>query len=112
MSATETVICLFRVRAGSEDEFLKLLERHWPVLHRLGLVTNDPPQRFRGVEQAGQPLFVEIFTWKSPSAASSAHGHADVQAIWEAIDQLTEIRDGRPNMEFPHVQPLTWPHRV
>jgi len=27
-------------------------------------------------------------------------------AIWEPMDKLTEKRDGRPNMEFPHVQPL------
>jgi hypothetical protein len=27
-------------------------------------------------------------------------------AIWEPMDKLTENRDGRPNMEFPSVQPL------
>ena len=26
--------------------------------------------------------------------------------IWERMDQLTEKRGDRPNMEFPHVQPL------
>ena len=38
---------------------------------------------------------------------SVAHEHPEVMAIWEPMDKLTEQRDGRPNMEFPHVQPLS-----
>ena len=32
---SETVICLYRVRAGSEDAFQGLLGRHWPTLREL-----------------------------------------------------------------------------
>ena len=106
MAAPETVICIYRVRAGEEDEFLKLLERHWPVLHDKGLVTDDPPQHFRGSEKDGKPLFFEIFAWKSADSANVAHKDPEVMAIWEPMDKLTEARDGRPNMEFPHVQPI------
>jgi hypothetical protein len=28
-------------------------------------------------------------------------------AIWEPMDQLTETRGGRPNLEFPHYRPLS-----
>ena len=38
--------------------------------------------------------------------AAAAHEHPEVMAIWEPMDKLTEKRNGRPNMEFPHVQPL------
>ena len=106
MSLPVTVICLYRVRKGREGEFIKLLERHWPTLHDLGLVTDEPPQHFRGAERDGGPLFVEIFAWKSGDASSHAHEHPEVMAIWEPMDGLTEERGGRPNMEFPHVQPL------
>jgi hypothetical protein len=106
MSRSETVICTYRVKAGNEDAFVALLERHWPTLRGLGLVTAAPPQHFRGFEQSGEPLFVEIFAWASGEAARLAHDHPDVAAIWERMDQLTESRAGRPNMEFPHVQPL------
>ena len=51
--------------------------------------------------------FVEIFDWKSEEASRVAHEHPEVMAIWEPMDKLTEKRDGRPNMEFPHVQPIT-----
>ena len=69
MSQSETVICLYRVKRGQEDEFLRLLERHWPTLRDLGLATDDAPQHYRGAEQSGEPLFVEIFQWASADAA-------------------------------------------
>ena len=106
MSQPETVICLYRVRSGREDAFTDLLERHWPALRELGLATETPPRHFRGQEQSGEPLFVEIFEWTDADAAGVAHQHPEVMAIWEPMDALTETRDGRPNMEFPHVQPI------
>jgi hypothetical protein len=101
-----TVVCLYRVMAGRESEFTELLARHWPTLHSLDLVTDERPQHYRGAEQDGAPLFVEIFHWKSEAAPQLAHQHPEVLAIWEPMDTLTEARNGRPNMEFPHVQPL------
>lgn len=105
-SIPETVVCLYRVRAGREEEFTGLLKRHWPTLRELALVTEAPPRHFRGAEQSGEPLFVEIFEWASAEASGLAHQHPEVMAIWEPMDKLTESREGRPNMEFPHVRPL------
>jgi hypothetical protein len=106
MSNSPIVVCLYRVRRGCEDEFVELLRRHWPTLRSLGLATPDPPQHLRGFEQSGEPIFVEIFGWKTPEAPRLAHEHPDVMAIWEPMDKLTEPRNGRPNMEFPHFQRL------
>ena len=106
MSTPPTAICLYRVRRGCEEEFAKLLGRHWPTLHSLGLVTSDSPQHYRGAERDGNPIFVEIFSWASEEASGQAHEHPDVMAIWEPMDKLTESRAGRPNMEFPHVRPF------
>ena len=54
----ETVICHYRVAAGNEGRFETLLNDHWPTLQRLGLVTDQPPQHFRGLEQDnGQPIY-------------------------------------------------------
>lgn len=106
MPIAEIVICLYRVCKGSERKFVKLLERHWLTLRRFALVTAARPQHFRGVEQDGRPIFVEIFAWKNAKAAQIAHEHPEVMVIWEAMDKLCEVRGGRPNMEFPHVQPL------
>ena len=106
MSSPATVICVYRVKPGQEDEFVQLLRRHWPALRSLGLVSEQPPQHFQGVEQNGRPLFVEIFEWVNEEASGLAHEHPEVMAIWEPMDKLTEPREGRPNMEFPHVRPL------
>jgi len=106
MAAPVTVICLYRVSPGQESRFIGLLERHWPALHSLDLVTDEPPRHYRGAEQDGAPVFVEIFDWKSEEASGLAHEHPEVMAIWEPMGKLTEQRNGRPNMEFPHVRPL------
>jgi hypothetical protein len=101
-----TVVCIYRVRSGSEDKFAKLLERHWPTLRELGLATEQRPQHYRGAEQDASPIFIEIFAWKSESAQQRAHEHPEVMAIWEPMGELTESRGGRPAMEFPHVRPI------
>ena len=105
-ASPETVICLYRVRAGSEAEFEAVLRGHWPALQSLGLVTETPPRHYRGAEQSGEPLFVEIFEWMSAESAELAHQHPEVMAVWERMGALTETRDGRPEMEFPHVRPI------
>jgi hypothetical protein len=104
--AVETVICIYRVARGNETAFIRLLERHWPVLHELGLATDRRPTHYRGHEQDGSPLFVEIFDWVSADSSRLAPEHPDVAEIWERMDKLTEARGGRPNMEFPHVKLL------
>jgi hypothetical protein len=104
--AAETVICLYRVKTGNERAFSRLLERHWPTLRELRLVTAKKPRHFRGAEHDGAPLFVEIFEWVDGAAAGQAHEHPEVAAIWEPMDALCEARGGKPNMEFPHVRPL------
>ena len=51
--------------ARNEKKFEALLKDHWPTLHRLGLVTDDPPQHFKGAEQDnGKPIYFEIFDWR------------------------------------------------
>ena len=100
----ETVICTYRVAQGNEDGFMDLLSRHWPTLHRLGFVTDEPPDIFRSLGD-GAPTFVEIFTWRE-GGFQEAHTHPKVLAIWEPMEPLCEDRDGHPGMEFPHFSRL------
>jgi hypothetical protein len=101
-----TVICQYRVRTGTEEAFLRLLQRHWPKLSELGVVTDEPAAAYRGVDEKGRPVYYEIFSWRSDAAFERAHSHPEVLAIWEPMDALCESREGRPSMEFPHVRPL------
>jgi hypothetical protein len=101
------VICHYRVAPGNEEKFEALLARHWPTLSALGLVSEEPSQQFKGFEQDnGQPIYFEMFDWLE-GASDRAHEHPEVMAIWEPMDQLCEARGGKPNMEFPHVEPLS-----
>jgi len=101
------VICRYRVREDRERDFRELLNGHWGLLHGLGLVTDDPPQQFRGADPLdGGPLYFEIFTWRNPRAVNHAHENFEVNAIWERMRACMVERDGNPVWEFPHVRPL------
>lgn len=101
-----TVMCTYRVRADVEKEFLALLDRHWTTLRKLDLVTDEPSRIYRGQDETEKPYFVEIFTWKDGDTPSRAHHLPEVMAVWEPMGKLTEARNGRPPMEFPHVTPI------
>src|SRR4029450_13404850 len=64
MAHFNTVITTYLVRADAVDDFRALLERHWPVLRELELVSEAAPQYFVGHpnEDGGVPV-VEIFEW-------------------------------------------------
>lgn len=101
-----TVIAVYRVRPDRREEFLALLSKHYPVLKRLGLVTDDEPIVYSGAEHDGGPIVFEIFTWKNAEAPGIAHQTPDVAKVWEAMGTMTEERDGRPKFFFPHVEKL------
>lgn len=104
-SKPETVVAIYRVQAGREEEFTKLLEKHHPTLRRAGLVTETKPVVYRGLEKRmTEPIFFEIFTWVDGKAADTAHNSPEVMKIWEAMGALVEEREGKPKFEFPHVE--------
>ena len=105
----ETVFCFYRVRTGKEKALLDLIWRHDVTLRKLGLVTDEPMTVYRGADEQGRPFLVKFFAWKSAKALEVAHQHPEVLALWERMDPQCEARDGRPNMEFPHVERVTFP---
>jgi hypothetical protein len=105
-SGPQTCICTYRIQKDKETAFLSLLERHWPTLRRAGLVTEDPPQIYRGQDEKQRPFIVEIFAWKDVAAVETAHRSPEIMSVWEPMGALVEQRDGLPSMEFPHVQKL------
>ncbi|MDH3707669.1 MAG: hypothetical protein OES57_16505 [Acidimicrobiia bacterium] len=107
MSEPETVICTFRVRADRVDDLLALRPRHHETLRRLQLITDRPTHTYLGEESDGPgPVVVDIFEWVDGEAAERAHGHPEIAALWEQMEQLCEARHGRRSMDFPHFQPV------
>jgi hypothetical protein len=100
----QTVVGTFRVRADAEAEFADLLGRHWPTLHELGFVTDEPSVIYRSRD--GGLTYVEIFSWVE-GGYEHAREHPVVLAIWGAMDPLLEERDGQPKWDFPHYERVT-----
>ncbi len=106
-----TVICTYRVKPGAREAFLDLLRRHWPTLRDAGLATDTPAMVFESApsdsrhDESGT-TFVEVFSWAEAESAGLAHQSPAIMAVWEPMGGLTESRDGRPPMEFPHFRPL------
>jgi hypothetical protein len=106
-----TNICTYRVKPGARDQFLELLRKHWPTLHKAGLATGTPAVHFEAVPSGSRhdesgTTFVEIFSWSSAEAPNIAHSTPEIMAVWEPMGGLVEARDGRPAMEFPNFRPL------
>jgi hypothetical protein len=98
-----TAFAHYRVKAGSEPEFNRILARHWRTLHELELVTDEPARIYVGEEKRiPGPFFMEVFEWRDAAAPERAHEHPAVSALWEKIGTLCESRGGKPMFEFPY----------
>lgn len=95
-----SVLCIYRIKPGQEQAFLRLLERHWPTLRRVGLATEAPAQVQRAVQRDGKTAFIEAFSWNSADASALAHQSPEVMAVWEPMGALCE------GMEFLPVEPV------
>jgi hypothetical protein len=99
-----TVMATYRVKPEREADMVHLLHRHWPTLRAHGLVTDEPPTVYRGVDGAGGPYYLEIFSWRELECARAAHTNPAVMEIWGPMEECCEARDGRPAMEFPGLE--------
>jgi hypothetical protein len=107
MSDPVISLAQYRVRAGAEAEFEKLLQQHQTTLRSLELITDRPVQAFVGDEKEAEgPYFVEIFEWAGESSIATAHTHPRVSAHWEAMGALCEARGGHPMFEFKSLKTL------
>ena len=84
------MLCTYRIKDGKESEFLRLLERHWPTLHNLGLATDDRAQVFRTKDKAGKSVFIETFSWKDAASPDIAHQTPEVMSVWEPMGALAD----------------------
>jgi hypothetical protein len=100
-STSTITLCRYWVKPDKEAEFRALLERHWPIFTRLGLVADQPPHLiFRGQDGDGRIFYVETFPWKDAQAAGRAHSLPEVAAVWEPMGECCTA------MEFPDVEQI------
>ena len=86
------MLCTYRVKDGKDEDFLALLEKHWPTLRNFDLATDDPVQVFRSITKTGKTVFVEMFSWKDAAAPDIAHQTPEVMLVWEPMLALADRR--------------------
>jgi len=98
---TETMHSVAHVKRGLEGRYAELSAEAWALYRKLDLVLERPHVVLRGVDAAGLPYFVEIFTWKSADVPD--HAPPEVLALWKQLEEACEKRDGRPGIDFSEV---------
>jgi hypothetical protein len=103
-------ICTYKVKPGKEAEMEALLAKHWPALHSVGLVTDEPARVYRGLpsgkpgnEHGASRIYVEFMTWKDEQSPQLAHQTPEVMAVWEPMGAICE------EMSFPSFALLDLP---
>src|SRR5713226_804745 len=86
-----TILVTYRPKKGKEKELQALVEKHWPTLHKIGLVTKESARIWRATDKrSGDVSFIEMFQWKDDDASRIAHETPDVMAIWERMGPILE----------------------
>lgn len=84
----------YRPKKGKEDELFSLVKRHWSVLRKVGLATDEPATVYRAADKkSGNVYFIEIFSWKDEQASSLAHKNPEVMSIWASMGPVLEGGD-------------------
>ena len=100
-----TVIAIYRPVKGREDDLLELVRRHVPILRDLGLATDTPVLALRSRENG---VILEIFDWMSEDAVKRAHETAEVIALWDDFDVVSDYLALKSLAEaeslFPHFE--------
>src|SRR6185295_9074869 len=92
----------YRPKTGKESELRSLVEKHWPVLNDLGLVTKDAAKVYQATDKrSGQVYFIEIFSWRDQKAPDIAHQTPEVMAVWETMGPVLE------GLELAALEPLS-----
>ena len=99
-SQPQDVLCVYRVKAGKEADFKKLLKKHGPALKSAGLASDQAPKIWKA-ESGRKPgiIYVEQMQWKDEHASAAAHQMPEVMAVWEPMGSHCDA------MEFLHLKP-------
>ncbi len=92
------ILCRYRLKPGTEDQFVELLKVHWRTLADLRLTSDRPSRIKRASDHAGNVAYIERFAWANASAVDSAHQSPDVMKGWEPMGALCD------DMEFWNVE--------
>ena len=76
------VICVYKPKAGKENDLLDAVKTHVPILRELGMATNREVTSMRS--KSGSIL--EVFEWVSQQSINDAHQHPRVHQMWKDFE--------------------------
>jgi hypothetical protein len=100
----ESVLVLYTVKPGAEEELERVLECLWDNYRKERMVSRKPHTRLRWKDSAGTYI-LESFTLVGPFAAE--HPSPEIRALWTKAHALCEERRGRPPVSYHPVEILT-----
>lgn len=104
---SNSMMATYVIQRGAEEKARDILARHWPTLHKHGLVTDEPATVYHAETEHG-PIFIEIVTWIDEDAVSRAFNTPEVNAIWQEMNGIAEARGGRPPVDYPVVRRMDY----
>ena len=100
----ETVVVYYRAGKGREADLLKVLQKQWATLTGLHLVKARGHLLYRGEEESGGSVYVEIFTWKDGMTPDNPP--PEILQLWNQMRPLVEGRGGHSGIEITGVKPV------
>jgi len=80
-------IAIYRPKKGKEEQLLKLVHEHLPILESQDLITKRKPIVMRAADNA----VIEIFEWKSAKAIEQAHSNPQVLKLWDRFGEVCDF---------------------
>jgi hypothetical protein len=84
------VLVTYKAKKGHEDALFQLVKNHWPVMHKLGLASDNPARVWRTTARDGSIAFVELFEWRDGKSSEIAHQTPEVMAVWEPMANVMD----------------------
>lgn len=80
------VIVAYKPKKGKSKELKYLIEKHYRILKKEGLVTDRKPI----IAKASDGSYIEIFGWKSSGSIANAHENKAIQRLWDEFANACE----------------------
>ena len=86
-----TMLVSYFPKPGKEKQLLAIVEKHWPTLERVGLVSKTAAWIWQATDiRTKKSHIVELFQWKDDKASGIAHQTPEVMAVWETMGPIVE----------------------
>jgi hypothetical protein len=96
-AATETILGIYHVKEGEDDQFLKAYRNTWSTYRELDAVFEKPHLLMKGTDESGKTCYFDVFTWKDEEIPD--HAPDKIKIAWRELESVCERRGGHRGIE-------------